>query len=103
MLAVVHPDVKFRNVSAGEVPASTRGGAEPQRLAQDSLAPFTERRQAIDSFAAMGATAIATIAFHAVVACDLPNGLTRGQVLKLTGRTEFALREGPISAIVDVS
>ena len=103
MLIGVHPQVEFKNISAGVVNASTNGVAELRALAQQSLSLFSERNQKIDSFELQGPVAVATIAFRAVVAADLPNGLKNGQVLNFSGRSEFEFQDGAISKITDIS
>jgi hypothetical protein len=103
MLMRVHPQVEFKNISAGVVNASTNGVAELRTLAQQSLSLFSERHQKIESFELQGSVAVATIAFRAVVAADLPNGLKKGQVLNLSGRSEFEFQDGAISKITDIS
>ena len=103
MLMSVHPQVEFKNISAGVVNASTNGVAELRTLAQQSLSLFSERHQKIESFELQGSVAVATIAFRAVVAADLPNGLKKGQVLNLSGRSEFEFQDGAISKITDIS
>ena len=103
MLVVVHPHVEFKNISAGVVNASTSGLAELRALAQQSLSLFSERSQVIESFDVQGSRAVASIAFRAVVARDLPNGLKEGQVLNLSGRSEFELQGGAIIKITDIS
>ena len=103
MLLTVHPDVEFKNVSAGVVNASTAGISELRALAQQSLSLFTERQQVIESFQWEGCRALVSVAFRAVVANDLPNGLKRAQVLNLTGRSEFEFHDGAISRITDIS
>ena len=103
MLAGIHPQVEFKNISAGVVNASARGVAELRNLAQQSLSLFSERRQVIDSFEGQGSRAVASITFYAVVAKDLPNGLKKGQVLNLSGRSEFEFQDGAISKITDIS
>jgi hypothetical protein len=45
--------------------------------------------------------AVVTIA-RAVVAADLPNGIKKGQVLNLSGRSEFEFQDGAISKITDI-
>jgi hypothetical protein len=100
MLLTVHPNVEFKNISGGVVNASTSGVAELKALAQQSLSLFSERHQDILSF---DSGAVASIAFRAVVASDLPNGLKKGQVLNLLGRSEFEFRDGAISKITDIS
>lgn len=103
MLISIHPQVEFKNISAGVVNASTNGTAELRALAQQSLSLFSERNQIIESFELQGPVAVATIAFRAVVAADLPNGLKKGQVLNLSGHSEFEFQDGAISKITDIS
>ena len=103
MLLTVHPNVEFKNISGGVVNASTSGVAELKALAQQSLSLFSERHQHILSFETHDARAVVSIAFRAVVARDLPNGLKKGHVLNLSGRSEFEFRDGAISKITDVS
>lgn len=103
MLLTVHPDVEFKNISDGVVNASTTGVSELRALALQSLPLFSERQQAIEAFQCEGSHAMATVAFRAVVANDLPNGLKSGQVLSLAGRSEFEFRNGAIWKITDVS
>lgn len=102
MLKGVHPQVEFKNISAGVVNASTNGVAELRTLAQQSLSLFSERHQKIESFELQDHVAVATIVFRAVVAADLPNGLKKGQVLNLSGRSEFEFQDGAISKITDI-
>lgn len=103
MLNGFHPRVEFKNISAGVVNASTNGIAELKALALQSLSLFSERHQRIESFEIEGGVAVATIAFRAVVAADLPSGLKKGQVLNLSGRSEFEFRDGAIFKITDFS
>lgn len=103
MLLTVHPDVDFKNVSEGVVNASTTGVSELRALALQSLSLFSERQQTIESFQCEGSHAVATVAFRAVVANDLPNGLKSGQVLSFSGRSEFEFRDGVIWKITDIS
>ena len=77
MLIGIHPHVEFKNISAGVVNARTNGIVELRALAQQSLSLFSERNQKIESFELQGSVAVATIAFRAVVAADLPNGLKK--------------------------
>jgi len=103
MLLTVHPDVEFKNISEGTVNASANGVEELQALAEKSKSLFSERQQTILAFETDENKAVASIAFRAVVAGDLPNGLQKGQVLSLTGRSEFYFRDGRIFKITDIS
>jgi hypothetical protein len=103
MLLTVHPEVEFKNISGGIVSASANGVAELKALAEQSLSLFSERHQDILSFESNKTQAVASIGFRAVVAKDLPNGLRKGQVLNMPGRSEFEFRDGAISKITDIS
>lgn len=103
MLEVVHDDVEFRNIAAGETTASTSGKPALRQLAEQSKGLFSERRQEITSFDVEGDCASAGISYEGVLAVDLPNGLTAGDTLRLTGRSEFGFRDGAIDRITDHS
>jgi hypothetical protein len=103
MLLAVHRDVKFENISGGVVNARTEGIDELKALAQQSLALFAERHQRILSFETDGPGAAASIAFRAVLAMDMPNGLRQGQVMSLSGRSAFEFKDGAICKITDIS
>ena len=103
MLLTIHPDVEFKNISGVIVKACTSGVAEFKALADQSLALFSERHQDILSFETTGTLAVASIGFRAVVASDLPNGLTKSHVLDLTGRSEFEFLGRLIFKITDIS
>jgi len=103
MLLTVHPDVEFKNISDGSVNASANGIDELRSLAEQSLPLFSERQQDILSFEANEKQAVVSIGFRAVVAADLPNGLKKGQVLNLSGRSEFEFSAGAIAKITDIS
>jgi ketosteroid isomerase-like protein len=103
MLAVVHRDLAFRNISAGTVNASTRGVAEFEALARQSLPMFAERHQTVDAFEVNDGSVTVWVNYRAVVASDLPNGWRSGQVVELAGRSEFEFRDGKIVALTDIS
>jgi ketosteroid isomerase-like protein len=103
MLECLHPAVQFSNIAGGEVNASTTGIAEFRALAEQSTALFSERKQTVLAFDCGHDQAAASIAFRAIVANDLPNGLTRGQALELAGRSEFVFRDDAIVEIRDIS
>lgn len=103
MLATVHPQVEFRNISGGEIDASASGIEALRRLAELSKGLFASRRQEITSFRTEGDLLVATIRFEGVLAADLPNGMKAGESLRLEGRSEFGFRDGRIDRITDFS
>jgi hypothetical protein len=103
MLLTVHSGIEFKNISGGVVNASAVGTTELRVLAEQSIPLFSERHQEILSFEGTETHAAVTIAFRAIIARDLPNGLKKDQVLELAGRTDFEFKDGLIFKITDIS
>jgi hypothetical protein len=103
MLRTVHPSLEFKNISNGTVNASASGIEELRALAEQSKSLYSERHQTILAFEITPDCAVVSIAFRAVIATDLPNGLKKGQEITLSGRSEFRFRDGVISQITDIS
>lgn len=103
MLAVLHPEIEFRNVSRGEITASASGADEFSKIARQATGLFSFRHQEIVGFRSKGNVATAEIRYEGVLAADLPNGLRAGEALRLDGRSEFSFRDGMIDRITDSS
>lgn len=105
MLALLHPEITFENVSAGRVTARARGVDEFRALAEHAATLFTSREQTVRGYRATVAPAgaIVDVGYVGVLAADLGPELRAGQVLRLTGRSTFAVRDGRIRRIVDES
>ena len=103
MLALLHDDVTFENVAAGQVTASARGLEEFRALAEHGATLFTSRRQTITRYEPQPDGAVADVDFEAVLATDLGPDLRAGDPLRLSGRSHFRLRDGRIAHLVDES
>lgn len=103
MLALLHPDIRFKNQSNGKVTAQTAGKAEFESLAKQSATLFRKRTQTIKSLAIAGDKAIVEIQFNAVLAKALPNDARAGDNVALQGRSEFIFKDGFIWSIIDES
>jgi ketosteroid isomerase-like protein len=103
MLALLHPDVTFQNITNGVINAQTTGKAEFETLARQSATLFKSRRQRITSLEAHGDTVFVVVDFTAVPAADFPNGLGAGDTLADRGKSEFIFKDGLIWSIVDES
>jgi ketosteroid isomerase-like protein len=103
IVAAMHPDVEFEDVSSGRVTTSARGREELRALAERAVTLFRSRRQTIRDYAEDGDTARITIDYEGVLAADLGPGLRAGDTLRLTGRSTFTLRDGLIVRLVDES
>jgi ketosteroid isomerase-like protein len=103
MMALIHPEVEFKNISGGEVNATANGTEEFRKLAEWSNALFTSRKQAVTSYREDGETAYTDVDYEAVLATDMPNGMKAGETFRIKGRSEFRFRDGKICGITDIS
>jgi ketosteroid isomerase-like protein len=103
MVALVHPEIVFKNVSGG-VATAEAGGIEAFRdMAMQSKAAFTSRKQTPTDIRFDAETAVVDITYEGVLAVDFPNGMKAGDVLRLNGRSEYTFRDGRIYQIIDFS
>jgi len=103
MLADLHPDVVFQNISKGEITAQTRGKSELETLARQTASLFKTRSQSVRSLRIQGERAVAEVDFFAVFARDIPGGPKAGERLELKGTSEFFFKNGLICSIIDRS
>ena len=64
---------------------------------------FPLRRETITSFKHEANETEIEIDYHAILACDLPNGLKTGDALQLQARSIFSFEGNKITAIEDIS
>lgn len=103
MIAVLHDDIAFKNVVGSEVTTSAFGIDEFREVAERSKSVFRRRCQTIRSIEAEDDQVFIGIDFEGTLAIDLPNGMKVGEVIRITGRTEFVFRDGLIQQITDIS
>lgn len=103
IMATVHPEIEFQNVSSGQITADAEGAEEFRQLAEQAATLFESRHQVITAFDASEAGAMVNISYEGVLVKDLPNGLKAGQTVRLNGRSEFEFKAGKILRLVDYS
>ena len=96
-------DIIFENISKGEVTLRTTGLQAFTGQARAALQYFSERKQTITKWVHSDSKVTVTIDYEAVLAIDLPNGLKKGDSLKLQGESEFDFEKGKIKNIRDKS
>lgn len=94
MISTLHPDITFQNISNGEVNTETHGIEAFRTLAEQSKGLFTSRKQTITHIETNESQTRIDVAFEAILAIDLPNGIKAGEILKLQGSSEFTFRDG---------
>jgi ketosteroid isomerase-like protein len=103
MLAMLTDDVWFEHVSGAQVTATASGAAEFRALAEQASALFSGREQRLTGVEFRGGIAVASIAYHGVLAVAVPGGRPVGSVLELVGESEFGFEGGRICRILDRS
>lgn len=78
MLTLIHPDIRFTNLSSGKITAQTAGKSECESLARQLATLFRTRAQTIKSLKITGDKVIAAIHFNVVLAWLCPSHETRG-------------------------
>src|SRR5438105_2850563 len=99
MLALVTDDVRFENVSGGQVTASASGRAELRALAEWAAGAFSEREQRVTGVAFRDGVAVASVAYRGVLATAVPGLGPPGTVLQLVGESEFGFSGDRISRL----
>jgi hypothetical protein len=103
MIASLHPEIEFKNISGGVLTAHTKGIEEFKELADSSIKIFKEREQNITSYTESDDTVIAEINFRGVLAIDFPNGLKAGEILTMNGKSKYVFKDDLILLLVDES
>tara|TARA_R110002020_G_scaffold97358_7_gene232314 strand:+ start:387 stop:767 length:381 start_codon:yes stop_codon:yes gene_type:complete len=95
--------VVFENISNGKVDLRTEGINDFIKQAESAKQYFKERKQTIDSWNFNDNEVSLNIDYSAVIAVDFPNGLKKGDTLKLKGQSKFEFKDGKIIRITDKS
>lgn len=104
MLQNMDDNIVFDNVSDGEVNLSVMGITAFKDQAQITTSYFTKRKQTILSLQHTDeVTTEIEIDYYAVLALDFPNGLKKGDELKMKGRSVFKFDGDKIVRLRDIS
>ena len=103
MLANLHDEIIFKNISNGEVTLEIKGCDAFRDQAMQAASFFSEREQTIENFVFSEDACEIQIDYQAVIAADLPNGLKSGDKIELKGKSIFRFADGKISEIEDIS
>lgn len=103
MVANLDENIKFENITNGETNMSLKGLASFRAQAEQAKAFFSTRRQTINSYQHQEYETEIQIDYYAVLAVDLPNGLKKGNELKLKGKSIFKFSGDKIIELTDIS
>lgn len=101
MLTDLHEDVVFENISEGILTLRTEGIDEFHTQAEKAMNCFSQREQIIRNWDIQLDKVVIDIDYKATLATDLPNGMKQGDILQISGQSEFVFEEDKIIKIVD--
>lgn len=103
MLSDMHDDIKFENVSNGEVNLATNGIEELRNQAELARRLFRERKQTITDIKFNADRVEVKIDYRGILAVDFSNELKTGDVIELKGSSVFRFKDNKIIEIKDIS
>lgn len=103
MMADFSENIVFENIQNGEITMTLNGLEAFKTQAEAAKNYFSQRQQTIRSFRHEGQQTKIEIEFFGVLAIDFPNGMTKGQEIKLVGRSIFEFKNHKIVRLTDVS
>ncbi|WP_321296540.1 nuclear transport factor 2 family protein [Marinifilum fragile] len=101
MLTDLHEDVVFENISEGILTLRTEGIDEFHTQAEEAMNCFSQREQIIRNWDIQLDKVVIDIDYKATLATDLPSGMKQGDILRISGQSEFVFEEDKIIRIVD--
>jgi hypothetical protein len=103
MLINVDEYITFENISNGEANMTIEGIAAFKEQALQAAMLFKSRQQTVTTIEHSTDHTEVNIAYHAVLAIDLPNGMKTGDELNLTGKSIFKFKGDKIISVTDIS
>lgn len=103
MTADLDENIVFKNLSNGEIDLKTEGLAAFKKQANTAKQYFKQRKQTIEKWIFNDKKISIHIDYEAILNIDLPNGLKKGDTLKLKGKSSFEFDQGKIISITDES
>ncbi len=103
MIADFDENIVFENSSNGEINMSLTGLTSFKEQAEQAKSYFSERQQTIKSFKHEKEQTEIDIDYYAILAFDFPNGLKKGDELKLKGKSIFKFADDKIIKLTDIS
>jgi len=103
MLFDFDENVVFENIQKGEINMSLIGLKALRQQTEQAKSYFNTRTQTIMSFKHLSDETEIEIDYYAVLGMDFPNGLKRGDELKLKGKSIFKFLNDKIIKLTDIS
>ncbi|MDR7130286.1 hypothetical protein J2X69_002634 [Algoriphagus sp. 4150] len=96
-------EIVFQNIQNGQVSMVLTGLQEFINQAEVAKSYFSKRKQTITSFKSDSIKTVIEVDYFGVLATDFPNGMKKGDELRLHGKSTFEFRDNKIIKLVDES
>ena len=96
-------NIVFENLQNNEINLSLKGLTAFKEQAEIAKTYFAKRTQTVKSFRHFDNSTEIEIDYTAILAMDLPNGLKKGQKLKLSGKSVFEFKKNKVIKLTDIS
>ncbi len=103
MLTDMDDNVRFENISNGEVNLVTNNISELRIQAEQAKQFFKEREQTITNYIFSNDLVEIQIDYKGILAIDFPNGLKAGDKIELKGVSVFKFKNAKIIELKDIS
>lgn len=96
-------EIVFENIQNSEITMTLNGLEEFKTQAEITKKYFSERQQIIKSFSHESKKSEIEIEYYGVLAMDFPNGMKKGDEIKLNGKSIFEFKNNKIIRLTDIS
>lgn len=103
MLSDMHENIKFENISNGEVNLTTNGIEELRNQAEQAKQLFKERKQTITDIKFDDNQVEVKIDYRGILAVDFSNELKTGDVIEVKGNSIFRFKDNKVIELKDIS
>src|SRR5699024_9461386 len=86
-------NIVFENIQKNDIRLSLKGLTAFKQQAETAKTYFAKRTQTVKSFRHFDNSTEIEIDYTAILAMDFPNGLKKGQELKLSGKSVFEFKK----------
>ncbi|MDQ1275546.1 MAG: hypothetical protein QG610_1120 [Euryarchaeota archaeon] len=103
MLSDMHENIKFENISNGEVNLTTNGIDELRNQAEQAKQLFKERKQTITDIKFNDDRIELKIDYRGVLAVDFSSELKTGDIIEIKGSSIFRFKDNKVIELKDIS
>ncbi|BDR99734.1 MULTISPECIES: hypothetical protein [Pseudomonadati] len=103
MVADLDDNIVFENIQNNDISLSLKGLTAFKQQAETAKTYFAKRTQTVKSFRHFDNSTEIEIDYTAILAIDFPNGLKKGQKLKLSGKSVFEFKKNKVIKLTDIS